>query len=56
VSIEERARLVQGRAIVRTRPGHGTEVAVTVPIQVVDSVDSRMHRRSERFDEAAQSN
>ncbi len=45
VSIEERARLVQGQVTVRSRPDHGTTVAVRVPIAVVDRPPARPDER-----------
>ncbi len=45
VSIEERARLVQGQVTVRSRPDRGTTVAVRVPIAVVDRPPERPDER-----------
>jgi signal transduction histidine kinase len=36
VSIEERARLVQGEATIDSQPGGGTRIEVRVPVEVVD--------------------
>jgi signal transduction histidine kinase len=41
VSIEERARLVQGQVTVRSERGNGTTITVRVPAQVVDSLHGR---------------
>ncbi len=41
VSIEERARLVQGQVTVRSQRGNGTTITVRVPAQVVDSTHGR---------------
>jgi signal transduction histidine kinase len=32
VSIEERARLIRGRIVIDSSPGHGTAIAVLVPV------------------------
>jgi signal transduction histidine kinase len=32
VSIEERARLLKGEVLVTSRPGHGTELLVQIPL------------------------
>ena len=47
VGIEDRARLVGGRAAIRSAPGRGTTITVTVPLAVGPaglSNDSRPHR------------
>jgi PAS domain S-box-containing protein len=41
VSIEERARLVQGQATIRSQPGNGTTITVRVPAHVADSAHER---------------
>lgn len=41
VSIEERARLVQGSVTINSAPGRGTDVVVRVPVDVVDRVESQ---------------
>ena len=41
VSIEERARLVQGQATIRSQPGTGTTITVRVPAHVADSAYGR---------------
>ena len=32
VSMEERARLVDGKVSIKARPGHGTEVTIQIPL------------------------
>ncbi len=39
VSIEERARLVQGKVTIRSQPGRGTTIEVRVPLAVVDRAE-----------------
>jgi PAS domain S-box-containing protein len=41
VSIEERARQVQGQATIRSQPGNGTTITVRVPAHVADSAHGR---------------
>ena len=41
VSIEERARMVEGKATIHSRPGRGTTIEVRVPIAVADRVHNR---------------
>ena len=40
VSIEERARLIKGRAFVHSQSGHGTTISVQIPVEVVDQTET----------------
>lgn len=41
VSMEERARQVQGQVAIRSAPGNGTTISVRVPVHVVDYASAR---------------
>jgi len=53
MSIEERARLVNGRAVIRTQPGRGTEIRVSIPAVAVDAADARPRPQPRRTAAAA---
>jgi signal transduction histidine kinase len=40
VSIEERARLIKGRAAIESQSGHGTTISVQIPLGVVDETET----------------
>jgi signal transduction histidine kinase len=52
VSIEERARLVQGRVTFDSRPGRGTIVDVRIPVGVVDAARNAAHAEQPGVDRA----
>jgi signal transduction histidine kinase len=46
--IEDRARAVAGRATIRSAPGRGTTVTVTIPLQRKDAEDTKVTKDTER--------